>query len=139
LVSVPNGQVANLKLENLSARDKFWFHPRLCLRYDTTPAQVQSVVQNLRKFLEEHSHVEPGSAYVRFLQFGRSSLDMDVSAYVLAGDWNRFLEIQGDLLVSVREIVQATGAQLAFQPAIYVAGPSPLPADGQIFSTPRKG
>ena len=139
LVSVPNGQVANLKLENLSARDKFWFHPRLSLRYDTTPAQMQSVVQNVREFLAEHSHVEPGTAYVRFLQFGRSSLDMDVSAYVLAADWDRFLEMQGDLLVSIREIVQATGAQLAFQQGIYVAGPSALPADGQIFSTPRKG
>ena len=129
LVSVPNGQVANLTLENLSARDKFWFHPRLSLRPDTTPAQMESVVQNLRKFLEEHSHVEQGSAYVRFLQFGKSSLDLDVSAYVSAGDWNCFLQMQGDLLVSVREIVEASGAQIAFQPNIYVADASPLPED----------
>jgi MscS family membrane protein len=37
LVSVPNGQVANVKLENLSPRDKFWFHPRISLQHDTTP------------------------------------------------------------------------------------------------------
>jgi MscS family membrane protein len=122
LVSVPNGQVANLKLENLSARDKFWFHPRLSLRYDTTPAQMQSVVEGMRKFLMEHSQVEPGSVYVRFLQFGKSSLDLDVSAYVFAKDWNRFLEMQGDLLAGVREIVEATGAQMAFQQSIFVAG-----------------
>jgi MscS family membrane protein len=139
LVSVPNGQVATLKLENLSARDKFWFHPRLSLQYDTTPAQMQSVVEGVRTFLAEHSHVEPGSAYVRFLQFGNSSLDLDVSAYVFAGDWNRFLELQGELLVGIREIVCATGAHVAFQPSIYIAGASPLPADGQIFSAPWKG
>ena len=27
LVSLPNGQIANMKLETISARDKFWFHP----------------------------------------------------------------------------------------------------------------
>jgi MscS family membrane protein len=139
LVSVPNGQVANLKLENLSARDKFWFHPRLSLQYDTTPAQMQSVVEDVRKFLAEHSHIEPGSAYVRFLQFGNSSLDLDVSAYVLADDWNRFLELQGDLLAGIREIVCATGARIAFQPSIYIAGASPLPADERIFSASGKG
>ena len=139
LVSLPNGQVANLKLENLSARDKFWFHPRLRLEHDTTPAQMQSVVQNVRRFLAEHSQVEPGSPSVRLIQFGRSSLDLDVSAYVLAGDWDRFLEMQGELLIGVREIVQASGAQIAFQPAVYAAGSSRLPVDEHKFSTPGKG
>ena len=39
LLSVPNGQIANLSLENLSARDKFWFHPKLCLRMTRQPAR----------------------------------------------------------------------------------------------------
>ena len=100
---------------------------------------MQSVVGDLRKFVAEHSHVEPASGYVRLLRFGTASLDLDVSAYVLAADWNHFLKMQGDLLVSVRDIVQATGAQLAFQPSVYVVGSSSLPADQQVFSTPRKG
>ncbi len=138
LVSVPNGQVANLKLENLSARDKFWFHPRVSLRYDTSTAQMQTVVEDVRKMLSEHPHVEAGSTYVRFLQFGRSSLDLDVSAYVLARDWNRFLEMQGELLVRVREIVEAAGTQIAFQQPIYAARP-PAPSAGEsTFSTPAK-
>ena len=36
VVSVPNGQIANAALETISARDKFWFHPVVSLRYDTT-------------------------------------------------------------------------------------------------------
>ncbi len=147
LVSVPNGQVANLKLENLSARDKFWFHPRLNLRYDTTPAQMQSVLRGVRKLLENHSQIETGSVYVRFLEFGRSSLDLDVSAYVLAADWNRFLETQGELLVGIEEMVHAAGAQIAFQAPVYVSAPAPLavdpqvdqPADQENVSASRKG
>jgi MscS family membrane protein len=139
LVSVPNGQVAHGKLENLSARDKFWFHPRLRLQHDTTSAQMHSVVQDVRRFLAEHSQVDPGSASVRLLQFGRSSLDLDVSAYVLAGDWDGFLEMQGDLLISVLEIVQGTGARIAFQPAMYANGSSRLPVDEPGLFRPGKG
>ena len=40
MVSVPNGQIANVSLENLSLRDKFWFHHILGLRYGTTSSQM---------------------------------------------------------------------------------------------------
>ena len=29
VVSIPNGQLANVSLENISIRDKFWFHHTL--------------------------------------------------------------------------------------------------------------
>ncbi|MEO8052628.1 MAG: mechanosensitive ion channel domain-containing protein [Acidobacteriota bacterium] len=32
VVSIPNGQIANERLEDLSSRDKFWLHPILSLR-----------------------------------------------------------------------------------------------------------
>jgi Mechanosensitive ion channel len=44
VVSVPNGQIANMTLENLSSRDKFWFHPILPLRYGTTSPQMRAVL-----------------------------------------------------------------------------------------------
>lgn len=48
VVSVPNGQIATMSIETYSARDKFWFHHLLGLRYGTTAAQMHSVVDNIR-------------------------------------------------------------------------------------------
>jgi MscS family membrane protein len=121
VVSVPNGQLASLTLENLSSRDKFWFHPSVRLRYDTTSGQMQSILEGLSNLLTQHPHVEPNSGYVRFLRFGTSSLDLEVFAYVMARDWKHFLEVQGELLLRSMEAVQATGAQIALQAPIYVA------------------
>jgi hypothetical protein len=42
--TVPNGQIANVSLENLSLRDSFWFHHIFSLRYETTAAQMRSVL-----------------------------------------------------------------------------------------------
>ncbi len=120
LLSVPNGQIANLSLENLSARDKFWFHPNLSLAYDTTAAQMEGVIARLSTLLAEDVRIEPGSAQVRFLRFGASSLDVDMFAYILARDWNHFLQIQGALLLRCMDCVAESGARLAIPSSLYV-------------------
>ncbi len=114
LISVPNSQVANMSLETLSARDKFWFHPLVGLRYETTPAQLRSVITGLRKLLHEHGNVDSDTVRVRFVRLGSFTLDVDIFAYVFGSDWNHFLEIQEELLFGVMDVVQRAGAEFAF-------------------------
>jgi MscS family membrane protein len=114
LISVPNGQIATMSIETLSARDRFWFHPVVGLRYETTSAQLGSVIAGIRKLLIEHSRVDPASVRVRFLRLGASSLDVETFAYVLAPDWNAFLAIQEELLFGIINIVHQAGAGIAF-------------------------
>ena len=125
VVSVPNGQIANMTLENLSLRDKFWFHPILALRYGTTSPQMYTVLDHIRGALQHSPHLEASSIFVRFLRFGASSLDVEIVAYVLARDWNQFLEIQEGLLLNVMECIESRGVQFAIPPqTILVASPS---------------
>jgi MscS family membrane protein len=124
LVSVPNGQIANMTLENISSRDKFWFHPILTLRYGTTSSQMQIVLDDIRSLLKESRHLEPASARVRFLRCGPSSLDVEVFAYVLARDWNQFLEIQEGLLLRIVGCIEAIGVQFALPLQTIVAAAS---------------
>jgi MscS family membrane protein len=116
VVSVPNGHLANLSLECMSSRDKFWFHPSMRLEYDTTATQMQSILDSLRNTLTRHPLVDPDSVRVRLLQFGTYALELDVFAYVKARDWNHFMEVQEELLLRYMETVQAGGAQIAVQP-----------------------
>jgi MscS family membrane protein len=112
-----------MSLETLSARDKFWFHPRIGLRYETTAAQIKSVIDGIRTLLLEHASIERDSVRVRFLGFGSSSLDVDVFAYVYAKDWSAFLEIQEGFLIAIMEIIQQAGAQIALpSQTVYVTG-----------------
>lgn len=121
VVSVPNSLIANMSLETVSARDKFWFHPLISLRYETTITQIQSVINDVRTLLSQHASIEQNSVRVRFLGFGTSSLNVDVFAYVHAGGWAHFLEIQEALLFSIMEIIEQAGAQIALpSQALYV-------------------
>lgn len=114
LVSVPNGQVASMILENFAPRDKIWFSPTIGLRYETKADQLRYVLANIRKLLYEHPKVESASARIRFVRFGNSSLDLEVFAYVFATDYGVFLEIQEDLLLRIMDIIEASGTGVAF-------------------------
>jgi MscS family membrane protein len=114
IVSLPNGQIANMKLETLSVRDRFLFHPVVGLRYETTASQLRSFMAGVRSLLDEHASVESVSVRVRFVRFGASSLEVDIFAYVFAPDWNNFLSTQEDLLFGVMDIAHNAGVGIAF-------------------------
>jgi MscS family membrane protein len=113
LVTVPNGQIANVTLETLSARDKFWFHPLIGLRYGTSAEQLSAVIGRVHQLLSTDSRLDQESVRARFSGFGSSSLDVDIFAYVYARDWNHFLEIQEGLLLDIMSIVEQAGTQIA--------------------------
>jgi MscS family membrane protein len=124
VVSVPNGQIANMSLEILSERDRFWFHPILGLRYETSAAQLHAVIDGIREMLAADPTIDKTSFRVRLLRLGSFSLDVEVYAYVFARDWPHFLELQEQLLFRVMAVVSDAGTALAFpSQTMYVARP----------------
>lgn len=113
-VTIPNGQVATMTLENYSARDQFWLHQLFCLDYQTAPSRLDAALSEARSLLTRDSRVFPATARIRLIRFAESSLELEVFAYVAAQDWNNFLEIQEDLLMKIREVVQSTGVEIGY-------------------------
>jgi MscS family membrane protein len=114
IVIVPNSQIANACLETISARDKFWFHHVIGLRYETTPEQLRAVVDGIRALLANHPLTERDSVRVRFLRLASFSLDVDIVAYFHTAGWDHFLEVQESLLFGITDIVARAGAEIAF-------------------------
>lgn len=113
IISVPNGQFATMTLENISGRDKIWFHPTINLRRDTTSDQLLQVLTSFRQILTGHPKVETGKIPVRFIGVGAYSLDVEVVAYVITADHDEFLEIQQELLLQLLQAVEKAGTALA--------------------------
>jgi MscS family membrane protein len=127
VVSIPNGQISNERLEDLSGRDKFWFHHMLSLRYETTAGQMRTILDAIRDLLVKHPRVEDDSFRVRFLNFASFSLDVEVFAYISAPEYTDFLEMQEELLLAIMDTVQAAGVRMAFpSQTTYLTTDSPV-------------
>lgn len=114
LTSIPNAALSKLPIVNLSRRDKLQIRTVLGVRYETTPDQLRHLLARIRETLLAHPRVEQESAYARFVAFGASSLDIEVTAYVLTSDYKEFLAIQEDLLLRIMDLVEASGTGFAF-------------------------
>jgi MscS family membrane protein len=138
VVTIPNGQIANMSLETFSARDKFWFHPIVGVRYETTAEQLRVIVEGVRQLLSDHPMTDRESVRVRFFRLGSFSLDVEIVAYVFARDWSHFLEIQEQLLLSVIEVVQNAGSHIALpSQTMYVANSQAVLPDTAGMMSPR--
>ena len=110
---VPNGQLANMNLENLSRRDKFLFEIRIGLRQETSPAQLRSFLTDVRPLLLADTRVGRDNCRVRFVGLGESSFDLEISCYILTTDLSEFFAIREDLLLGILDLMAAKGISLA--------------------------
>jgi MscS family membrane protein len=130
VVTIPNGEFSNLQIENFARRDRFWYHPTLGLRYETTPDQIRYVLVEVRRLLYAHPKVDSASVRIRFVGFGSSSLDLEVFSYITVTDFGEYLEVAEDLNLRIMDIVAAAGSSFAFpSQTTYVEQGSGLDAD----------
>jgi MscS family membrane protein len=114
LVTIPNAEFSQMKLENFGARDTRLLRTTLQLRYETTMDQLRYVLAELRKLLLAHPMVTEAPARVRFVDFGDYSLNVEIFAYLRCQDQNTNLAIREDILFRVAGIVKESGTEFAF-------------------------
>ena len=113
-LSIPNGALATMSIENFARRDKILFNPALAIRYETTGDQLRYLLAEIRRMLYEHAKVESDSASIRFANFDNSALRLEIFSYVLTRDSNEFNAIREDLLLRIMSIVEKSGSGFAF-------------------------
>ncbi len=128
LITIPNGELANQRIESYSVRDRIRLACTIGLEYGTTAAQVREVIAGLTRILREHPKIWPDAVIVRFQQFASSSLDLEVMAWFQTGDWGEFQVIREEVLLQFMEAVERAGASFAFPTQTLHVASAPPPA-----------
>jgi MscS family membrane protein len=114
LVSIPNGRLADMRLESFSARDRMRLACTIGLVYGTTAGQMREVLAGLEAALRAHPRIWPEVVVVRFREFAASSLDVEVMAWFQTPDWSEFQLIRQEVLLQFMEVVEKAGTSFAF-------------------------
>jgi MscS family membrane protein len=125
LLSIPNGTVATINVENLSRRDKILFKTVLALHTDSTPEHVRAVIAEIIRVLKDNRKIESSSMRVRLMELTASAINIELACYVLTQDFDEFAAVREDVLLRIMDFVENSGASLASSSQRLYLSPDP--------------
>ena len=113
LVTVPNKNLINTELDNLSLKPVRKVKTDIGLTYDTSVDQIKNIVADIQQLINDHPNTNQDGV-VRFLEFGASSLDVMVLYFVNSPDWKLLVDTKQDINYKIIEIVKKHNSDFAY-------------------------
>jgi len=138
VITIPNGRLADMRIESFAPRDRIRLSFKLGLIYETTAAQMREVLEGIERSLRDHPKIWSDSLVVRFESFGDSSLNIQVMAWFTTSDFNEFQLIRQEVLLQFMDVVEKAGTSFAFPTqTVHLAGDEKLPPVRVEAADPR--
>lgn len=107
-VSIPNGNLAGMQVENYAMRDRFLFNPTLALASTLDTDGVERALEAVRAAFASAGFVRDG-ARANFRGFSGSALEVETFAYLATADADEAAALRERLLLDIMRRVTATG------------------------------
>lgn len=112
-VTIPNGMLSTLPIENFALRNRFWFHPKLSLQRETSVGQMRQLLERLREYVIGHPLADKETARVRFTHITNEAYLVEVHCYIAAISHDDFLKTQEEMLLRIIAMVEECGSGFA--------------------------
>ncbi len=114
LVSIPNKEVVDSTIDNLSRRPMRRAEITIGITYGSTPERMESLLEGLRRLLGEHPMVHDDAVFVNFTEFGTHSLNVEMKFFITTTDFREWLNVREDINLRVMREVRGQGLAFAF-------------------------
>lgn len=135
LITIPNADLAERNIVNLSVCDKFLLQQRFALRFETSDDQLRYLLAKLRELLHAHPktiHTPDYPIRARFLGFRDQALTLELRAYIRTTSYSDFLAIQEDIMLRVLKQVRDAGTDFGLPAStLYMARDTGIDADSR--------
>ncbi|HYQ01404.1 MAG TPA: mechanosensitive ion channel family protein [Polyangiaceae bacterium] len=112
LITIPNGKLAEMRVETISARDCMRFYCVLGVTH--SPAkQIAQILSGIERVLQGSALVAKDSISVRLVSLTDSAMNLEIVAMLETSDNAKFLETRQGLLLGIIEVVDDAGSSLA--------------------------
>jgi MscS family membrane protein len=130
IITIPNGELANQRIESFAVRDRLRFAALIGLVYGTPSPQVRAILAELEAILRRHPKIWPDTVVVYLKELGASALEIEVMAWFQTTDAVEFQRIRQELLLDFMAAIERHGSAIAFPTrTVHLApGAPPLPA-----------
>ena len=105
LVTVPNKQLSNNSVTNLSRIGKRRVRFYINLEYGTRPEQIRHLIEMLKTRMESRDTIVPDSVLICLERFSSSSLDVLFQCFLQIVDFVPYLQEQEAILLDVMDVM----------------------------------
>ncbi len=140
VVTLPNSVLSTSNIDNFEKRHYRKMECNFGVLYSTTSAQIEEIVREISRHLEENAvkdpdHIQPGELYapnyyVGFKGFGDSSLDIEVVAFTVQTGKKAHMADRQNFLLEIMRIVEKAGTGFAFPTRTLEWAPNMMPKCG---------
>ncbi len=107
LITIPNGDLSNQRIENLARRNRFLVNKKFQLRYDAKSEQIRLFTKKTEELLFDNEHVTEEGFPVRYLGPGQDGHQMELFFYINVEDNNEYLKIQQELMLKMADLIDS--------------------------------
>jgi MscS family membrane protein len=136
LISIPNNSIVDATIENLSLRAKRRERFLVQVTYDTPRRKLEELVAGITRLLTEHPMTDKTNIYVRFNDFGESSLNILVYFYLTTTSYAEELEKREEILLSIMSLVEQLNIEFAFPTRTLVIEPAAEAKADEVHASP---
>ncbi len=124
LLVVPNKLMASEVVTNLSRFTQRRVEQIIGLTYDTTPEQMEQIVEEFRALIRAEAEVDAATVQVFFRDYAASSLDIWIAYLTRSSDLNVHLAAKQRVNLALMRAVAARGLSFAFPTSVmHLDGP----------------
>lgn len=113
VVNISNAIFADLELENYSERNRIRYKPDLVLSYRSSKEQVEGVITDIKKMLDDHEKVCASPCRVRLANYLEHGISISVVGYVDTTRFAVYAEVSNELNLAIIDILDKHKVKLA--------------------------
>jgi MscS family membrane protein len=113
IVTIPNGKLADARIESFAARDRIRFAATLGLSRDTSAHSMEKALSGFEAVLREHPKIWPTGIVARFTEIRDAALNVEITCWFQTNDFSEFQLIRQTVLLALLKVVEDAGTTLA--------------------------
>jgi MscS family membrane protein len=126
LVTIPNGRLADSRIESYTARDRLRLATVITLAYGTSESQVRRVLGGIDALLRGHPLVWPDVVVARLANLGATTIDVEILCWFQTSDFEVFRSARQDVLLGILRVVEEADVRFAQLPPAAPPPPTPV-------------
>lgn len=113
MVAVPNGRLADSRIETFGLRDRCRLYTLLTVPYSTTAAQLREIVDGCERVLRAHPRTYQPELVVKLLRLTGAAFEIEIQSWYDGSVFNEFRAWRQDMLIGFVEVIERAGTSLA--------------------------